>query len=114
MERVGAWNAGIIGYFTGGRTVTNLDGLVNDEVVPHIVGNTLDSYVLKRELRYLCDFRAMVRWGPLQRRGGYADGALSQRSCLLVDLGHPDDEERHLSIFRLVQPGQQCTPPRDN
>ncbi len=41
---VGAWNAGIISYFSG-RPVINLDGLVNDDVYPAIVSGRLARYV---------------------------------------------------------------------
>ena len=78
LQPVGAWNAGLIGYFSG-RSVTNLDGLVNDQILPYARSGTLIEYVRRRHLAYIIDYAAMLN-GKLARRGGYADGALA--SCL--------------------------------
>jgi hypothetical protein len=78
VQPVGAWNAGLLGYFAG-RPVTNLDGLVNDDILAYAKSGTLAEYVRKRRLAYIIDSSAM--FGPdLALRGGYADGKL--RSCL--------------------------------
>lgn len=75
---VGAWNAGILGFYNAGRTV-NLDGLVNDDIFPHAKAGTLYDYVIARRLDYIADWGAMLN-PDYSRRGGYADGRLAR--CL--------------------------------
>ncbi len=57
-ERVGSWNAGLIGYLAGG-TVVNLDGLVNDaDFLDRVVrtGN-VQPYLQANGIRYVVDYR---------------------------------------------------------
>jgi len=75
LRPAGSWNAGIIGYYAGGRVV-NLDGLVNNEVYPYLVSGMLRDYVIRKRIRYIVDFESMIEDGRLRRRGGYADGRL--------------------------------------
>jgi hypothetical protein len=71
LENVAAWNAGILGYYNKGR-ITNLDGLVNADVVPYILNNTLYDYILMRHIRYLVDCE--FQFSPQQEEiGGYYD-----------------------------------------
>ena len=87
LRPMGAWNAGMIGYFSGGR-VTNLDGLVNDRIHDYARNGRLLDYVQARKLKTVMDFPTMVdpeamrRDGPprLAERGGYGDGRL--QDCL--------------------------------
>jgi hypothetical protein len=57
--RIGAWNAGQIGYFSQ-RTVVNLDGLANDgeylEVLEH---GSLADYLRRERITYLVDNNAL-------------------------------------------------------
>jgi len=48
-HRVAAWDAGVAGYYSGGRVI-NLDGLVNDAVVPYILKNDVAGYVLRERI----------------------------------------------------------------
>jgi hypothetical protein len=66
----GAWNAGVLSYFAGGRIV-NLDGLVNDEVYPFIRENQLLEYLAARDIRIIADYGAMVGSRAARERGGY-------------------------------------------
>jgi hypothetical protein len=71
--RVGAWNAGIIGYYQGG-TVVNIDGLVNEDIYPYAVGNNLPTYLKEKDIKYIVDFQLMFDpW--FQQRGGYDNPA---------------------------------------
>lgn len=71
---VGAWNAGIISYFSG-RSLTNLDGLVNDEIYPNLVAGSLARYIHERGIRYLVDFPDIFSdVGAI--KGGFPDGRL--------------------------------------
>ena len=75
--RVGAWNAGIIGYYQGG-TVVNLDGLVNDDIYPYAVSNELPTYLKEKDIRYVVDFQMM--FDPyFQTRGGYDSAIFLQK-----------------------------------
>jgi hypothetical protein len=94
LSPVGAWNAGLISYFAG-RPVTNLDGLVNDDVLPHARTGTLADYIRERDLAYVIDYSAML--GPrLALRGGYADGTLGK--CLNPE--QQIDADKRLSLFQ--------------
>ena len=95
LRPAGAWNAGMLGYVSGGG-VTNLDGLVNDRIYPYAAGGTALDYVRARNLRSIIDFPAMVdpaamaQDGPAQgaERNGYADGRL-QRCLHLTAMAGP-------------------------
>jgi hypothetical protein len=68
--KVGAWNAGIIGYFEGGHVV-NLDGLVNNDIYIYIINSDLSAYLTSREIHYIIDFENMIAIESLRARGGY-------------------------------------------
>ena len=68
--RVGAWNAGIIGYFQGGQVV-NLDGLVNNDIYDYAISNTLPSYLDEKRICYIVDFENMLTDQAYRLRGGY-------------------------------------------
>ncbi len=68
--KVGAWNAGIIGFYQGGRVV-NIDGLVNDEIYPYIKSNSLHRYLVKKRIEYIVDFEPLFTSQELKIRGGY-------------------------------------------
>lgn len=70
--RVGAWNAGMLGYYSGSRVV-NLDGLVNDDIYPYAVSNRLPDYLRQQRILYIVDFEGMLSDQTYRRRGGYDD-----------------------------------------
>jgi len=76
--RVGAWNAGVIGYYQGG-TLVNLDGLVNDEVQPYVFRNALPEYLALRDIRYVADFETVLTEKDYRVRGGYDDPRFLER-----------------------------------
>jgi hypothetical protein len=53
--RAGAFNAGIIGYFSD-RTVLNLDGVVNENAYEALRDCEIATYISDEELEYLVDF----------------------------------------------------------
>jgi len=53
--RVGAWNAGIIGFFAPTLRVVNLDGVVNNEAWPYIRDRRLGAYARRTRIAYLVD-----------------------------------------------------------
>lgn len=70
--RVGAWNAGIIGYYEGGNII-NLDGLVNNDIFSYAVDNRLPAYLESRDITYIVDFENMITSQYRRIRGGYDD-----------------------------------------
>jgi hypothetical protein len=89
VEPVGAWNAGILSGVSG-RAVTNLDGLVNDDVYPYAVTGRLLDYVCQRRLRFVLDFADNVENPQLAARAGYADGRL--RAALTPEVNFSNGE----------------------
>lgn len=71
-RKVGAWNAGIIGYFEGGHII-NLDGLVNNDIYEYAVENNLQTYLESRDICCIVDFANMLTEESLRIRGGYND-----------------------------------------
>jgi 4-amino-4-deoxy-L-arabinose transferase-like glycosyltransferase len=57
--RVGSFNAGILGYFSG-RRVVNLDGAVNVDAYHARLRGGLMDYVLARRLEYVVDWRGTL------------------------------------------------------
>ena len=53
-EAIGCFNAGIPAFF-GTRRIVNLDGLVNDSVVPYYRDRNLDRYFGEQGIHYLAD-----------------------------------------------------------
>jgi hypothetical protein len=51
---IGSFNSGIIGYLSE-RKVVNLDGLVNNSVVPYLKERRLWDYIRERKIEYLID-----------------------------------------------------------
>lgn len=78
---VGAWNAGIVSFFSGHKIV-NLDGLVNDSILPYVKNDALLEYVSNQKIAYILDFPIMLT-GYFSNSRGHADGELS--ICLLVE-----------------------------
>ena len=68
---VGAWNAGVLSYFSG-RQVVNLDGVINDEAIPYNRARAIDRYIAKRGIRVLADVESQI--------GSYMDafGSMSE------------------------------------
>ncbi len=63
---VGAWNAGLYGYFFEKGTIVNLDGVVNNEVYPYIKEHAVGKYVKEKKIQYLVDNRSALLseyWG---------------------------------------------------
>lgn len=82
---VGAWNAGIISWFSE-RQIVNLDGLVNDEVLQYAKSGRLSDYVAKLQITYVMDFPFMLS-SVFSASHGYSDGKLN--SCLIIEYEIP-------------------------
>ncbi|HVB81195.1 MAG TPA: hypothetical protein VNE82_14750 [Candidatus Binataceae bacterium] len=91
LKPVGAWNAGVLGYFAGGGVV-NLDGLMNDDVYPYVVDGRLADYVTRRGLRSIADHEDMLTNPLFRRRGGYAGPGLDSMLTPLATFTAPEIE----------------------
>jgi hypothetical protein len=102
LKPVGAWNAGALGYFGDGGVV-NLDGLVNDSILPYAKAGTMMQYVQARGLRSIFDSSAIVvPW--LAVPGGDGDAAV--RACLIEQpldgSAWTDPTAGHLTLYRVL------------
>lgn len=71
--QVGSWNSGIIGWVNPGK-VTNLDGLVNDEIHPWIHSGATVDYMKKRDIRYVADWDSTIISTTNRVRYGFPEG----------------------------------------
>jgi hypothetical protein len=103
IRRVGSFNAGIIGFFAH-NGVTNLDGLVNDSILPYAKTGRLAQYIVDRKIDYILD-SPQIFWAYYPLRGGYADGRLQRCIKSTADL-FPDDPDNtyagdRIRLYRL-------------
>ncbi|MEW6140299.1 MAG: hypothetical protein AB1733_18925 [Thermodesulfobacteriota bacterium] len=104
IRPVASWNAGIIGFFAE-RPVINLDGLMNDSIIPYVLKNQVLNYVEQNQIKFICDFRAMISDPLLAERGGYPSGTLARRLIHEAFLSEDRPELRwhdtRISLFRV-------------
>ncbi|MCC7117332.1 MAG: hypothetical protein IT310_02310 [Anaerolineales bacterium] len=98
--KVGSWNAGIIGYYEGGRVI-NLDGLVNNAVYPYIISNNLPKYISEKNICYIVDFEYLLTDPQLRIRGGYNNPAFI--STLIPELSFDEDKsiQSYLTLYHI-------------
>ena len=100
---VGSWNAGILSFFSG-RSVVNLDGLVNDDAARAVIRGEIASYVKERRLNYIVDYPLVVGWGALsgetgsfgQRRGDSKGALYKCVHSVQIYEKRPDEVKRPL------------------
>lgn len=106
-EKFGSWNSGMIGYFSN-KKVVNLDGLVNNSVIPYIEDGKLLEYLNTENIRFIVDYEVMLTEPKYKKRGGYADDQL--RTCASrikrLDEAMPSFQDSHLYLFEL---NKKCT-----
>lgn len=66
--RIGAYNAGILGYFSD-RTVINLDGKVNKDAYHARQQRDLKGYVCSHDITYIADSEIATVWGDATCEG---------------------------------------------
>ncbi|MEQ9643573.1 MAG: glycosyltransferase family 39 protein [Alphaproteobacteria bacterium] len=67
-ELIGAWNAGIIGYFSNHRVV-NLDGLINGfDYLPYLRDDRIEDYIKDRGIGYIADMHFEFRRSRITER----------------------------------------------
>lgn len=57
--RIGAFNGGIFGFWSG-RQVVNLDGVVNHDMLAVMRGKQISLYLKQQGIGYLCDYHSAV------------------------------------------------------
>ena len=109
---VGSFNAGIIGFFAE-RGVTNLDGLINDSILPYAKHDRLAAYMGKRNIRYVAEFPFVLYDSLYQKEGGYTDGRLLHclTSANSLFPNDPDNnwQDSKIQLFRFDSPCLQAT-----
>lgn len=102
---IGAWNAGIIGYYQGG-TIMNLDGLVNNDVIDYVVRNSLPLYLDRKGIRYVVDFENMFTDESVRTSRGYDDEAFLRRLAPMETFGRGKPFGwRSLTLYEVAAPG---------
>ncbi|MGD2177760.1 MAG: hypothetical protein PVG71_08055 [Anaerolineae bacterium] len=99
---VGSWNAGIIGYYSGGDVI-NLDGLVNNEVYEYAANNDLPSYVESQGIKYVVDFETVLEDETRRQRGGFDDQAFVRNLKPRVVFDESHYYWNHLTLYEFTQ-----------
>jgi hypothetical protein len=76
-ERIGAWNAGILKYFSN-QNIVNLDGLMNDSAAKYILSDTLYDYIAKNRIKRLVDFSGTISNPKSELKYGLTNGEISR------------------------------------
>jgi len=75
-HRLAAWNSGVYGWYSG-RTVINLDGLINNEIFTQVAGRGgAGAYISKRNIDFVVDVedymaREVPEWGDKEYEQHY-------------------------------------------
>jgi len=107
--RCGSWNAGIIGYYQGGRVV-NLDGLVNNDIFAYAKENRLGVYIDERRIVRLADFTYVLEDADMRRRGGYESPDFLCRLVPVKQFDNRTEGTRHLTLYE-VRPREKAPEP---
>lgn len=60
--KLGAYSSGILSFFSE-RTITNLDGLANNEILPFTRAKCLSNYLDQKGIHYLVDHESIIKPG---------------------------------------------------
>ena len=67
---VGSWNAGILGFYSE-RVVTNLDGVVNNEILSYVRNNQVCEYLNDAKVEFVAEFDSGINaWAPFWVENG--------------------------------------------
>lgn len=99
---IASWNAGTIGYLSGIPTV-NIDGLVNDDVIPYIVADRVHCYLVHESIDHIFD---LPHWADpvIGRYLGFSDGKL------LRALTRDEARSSFLTLWRVDLPALAADP----
>ncbi|MBN1593423.1 MAG: glycosyltransferase family 39 protein [Candidatus Coatesbacteria bacterium] len=69
--KVGAFNAGILGSFLDAKVI-NLDGVVNNPLIPYLANRNLDEFLLDADLDAIVDYQfSFLKFAAATRYHGY-------------------------------------------
>lgn len=68
--RIGNYNSGVVSCFSH-CSITNLDGLINNNAGQAILEHRLGQYVENEDLDYLADFGGSIRWSNVYAQNNY-------------------------------------------
>ena len=90
-SRIGAFNAGILSYFSSGVQIVNLDGLVNNAVYPYLTTRSLSTYIKEQGIDYIVDFRSFLKYySPFWDSAG--NQIENKLKIIKVDYTYPGEE----------------------
>jgi len=105
-DAAAAFNAGIIGYYSG-RRVVNLDGAVNNAAYAALRRKDLWGLMRRANVRHYLDFepRTTAEFAPF-----FGDPKDAKRELLLNSLGRPETawDGSHIAVVRIVWPGERA------
>jgi hypothetical protein len=107
QHRYAAWNAGIIGYFSK-KNIINIDGLVNDEVLPFLIHKNLPAYIKLRKIDTIIDYEVMFEQERWLRRGGYDRNWIARCIEPMQYLDEPDSPRWIQSRLRSYSVRPDC------
>lgn len=76
--RMGGWNVGIVGFFTDGK-ITNLDGLMNDQIYRYAREGKVEQYIDRAKIKYIVDFPRQIEDPKLSEMLGFEGKSVSAR-----------------------------------
>ena len=100
--RMAGWNVGIVGYFLDGK-VTNLDGLMNDQIYPYMHDGTAEQYIKNSEIKYIVDFPLQISSPINAKISGYDSGSMSAHLRAIHTVTSDDRSQpwRDYTLFRI-------------
>jgi hypothetical protein len=100
--RIGAWNAGLLGYFSD-RTVVNLDGLANDrDYLSYLESGTpIEGYLRKEGISYIVDVDAPDLTMPYNSSWDHSKLFRNSISWQDLDILHSDKSVPPLLVLRI-------------
>lgn len=104
-SRIGAWNAGILAYFTD-RTTVNLDGLTNDRNYLMFLKSKqpVEVYLRKESVEYVCDVDMNDLTTPYGQHWGHSKLFRNNIPWKHAEIVYQDKAQQPLVILRLKQP----------
>jgi hypothetical protein len=111
--RLAGWNVGIVGYFLDGK-VTNLDGLMNDQIYPYMQDETVNQYLDLAGIKYIVDYPVQIEHPCFTNPLGYNGAALAERLTAVRTFRSRDRENFWLdyTLFVLQPADTRISRPR--
>lgn len=107
--QLAGWNVGIVGYFLDGRVI-NLDGLMNNAVIPYIREAAVERYIDDMHISGIVDFANQISDPRIAITEGYDPHRLGKRLVLLhTETSDTSDPEwRNYTLYAVTPDGSQA------